>query len=46
MFALTRTVDEIVAKIGVGVPGSLEVPSEIIQRIQGLVVFEKADFAS
>lgn len=41
LFALTRTLDEIVARFGVDVPTSIDVPSETVEGTQGLIVFEK-----
>lgn len=41
LFAITRSMDEIVAHFGVDVPTSVEVPSETVEGTQGLIVFEK-----
>ena len=41
LFAITRTMDEIVAHFGIDVPSAMDVPTETVEGRHGLIVFEK-----
>lgn len=41
LYAITRTMDEIVAHFGVDVPLVMDVPTETIEGAHGIIVFEK-----
>ncbi|MBW6425442.1 SOS response-associated peptidase family protein [Rhizobium sp. XQZ8] len=41
LFAVTKSIEEIVEHFGIDVPASFDVPSETIEGTQGLIVFEK-----
>lgn len=41
LFAITRTMEEIVAHFGIDVPSAVDVPTETIEGTAGLIVFEK-----